>query len=123
MVKAFKEVRAKYVEEVIENVVAFNSERETSNSRNLYSDLEKNIVMQEGDSESEEYCNKEDEEVEYDHFDTQVTEAVDQFQGCFILPNEIEQEYKLWRLSDLSHHLQLVMSIFDKFKIEARSSN
>lgn len=61
--------------------------------------------------------------MEYDHFDTQVTEAVDQFQGCFILPNEIEQEYKLWRLSDLSHHLQLVMSIFDKFKIEARSSN
>lgn len=59
MVKAFKEVRAKYVEEVIENVVAFNSERETSDSRNLYSDLEKNIVMQEGDSESDEYCNKE----------------------------------------------------------------
>ncbi|KAI9556011.1 hypothetical protein GHT06_018572 [Daphnia sinensis] len=63
----------------------------------------------------------ENEEVEYDNFETQITDAL---AHCRIIrrPNESEGEIKLRRLSCLSHRLQLVMSIFDKFKMEARRS-
>ena len=67
----------------------------------------------------------ENEEVEYEIFETQIKEALIQIQSCVRRPNESEEEFKLRRLSCLSHRLQLVMSIFDnKFKfIATRKSN
>lgn len=145
IIKAFKEVRANHIEEVIENVVASSTEKETSDCGNLYSDIEDHTDEQEEEDHTERDMsfNEEDqplgfptnsnseteestillenEEVEHDNFETQITDAL---AHCRIIrrPNESEEELKLRRLSCLSHRLQLVMSIFDKLKMEARRS-
>jgi hypothetical protein len=136
MIKDFKEVRANHIEEVIENVVASSTEKETSDCGNLYSDIEDHADEQEekDHTESDMSSNEKDqplgfptisnseteestivlehEEVEYDHFETQITDAL---AHCQIIrrPNESEEEFKLRRLSCLSHRLELVMSIFE----------
>ena len=148
MIKAFKEVRANHIDEVIENVVASNTEKETSDDENLFPDIEDDIAVQVSPSETdfhqeedrqtlfltdpdlnieteESTIELENEEVEYEIFETQIKEALIQIQSCVRRPNESEEEFKLRRLSCLSHRLQLVMSIFDnKFKfISTRKSN
>lgn len=149
MIKAFKEVRANHIAEVIENVVKSNTEKETSDeeNENLYSDIEDDIAVQVSPSEidfhqeedrqipfstdpdlnseiEESNIELENEEVDYDIFETQINEALIQIQSCVRRRNESEQEFQLRRLSCLSHRLQLVMAIFDKFKFTAtRNSN
>lgn len=144
MIKAFKEVRANHIEEVIENVAASSTEKETSDCGNLYSDIKDHTDEEEDHTKSDMSSNEEDqplgfptnsnseteestivlenEEVEFDNFEIKITEAL---APCQIIrhPNESEEEFKLRRLACLSHRLQLVMSIFDKFKMEARRSN
>lgn len=147
MIKAFKEVRANHIDEVIENVVASNTEKETSDDENLFSDIEDDNAVQVNPSETD-LCQEEDlqiplstdpdvnceteestielenEEVEFSTFEAQINEALIQIQSCVRRPNESEEEFKLRRLSCLSHRLQLVTSIFDKFKfIATRNSN
>jgi hypothetical protein len=121
--------------------------RKTSDDVNLFSDIEDDIAVQVSPSETdfhqeedrqtlfltdpdlniefeESTIELENEEVEYEIFETQIKEALIQIQSCVRRPNESEEEFKLRRLSCLSHRLQLVMSIFDKFKLIAtRNSN
>jgi phage terminase Nu1 subunit (DNA packaging protein) len=53
MIKAFKEVRAYHIDEVIENVVASNTEKETSDDENLFSDIEDDNAVQVNPSETD----------------------------------------------------------------------
>lgn len=108
MIKAFKQVHVNHIDEVIENVVTSNTEKETSDSGNLYSDYLDDINAQ--DSESDESRDEEDEplvfptspnsqtekstilieneEVEHDHFQTKVTDALAQCRGWVRRSNE-----------------------------------
>ena len=105
MIKAFKEVRANHIDEVIENVVASNTEKETSDDENLFPDIEDDIAVQVSPSETDFHQEEdrqtlfstdpdlnseteettielENEEVEYDTFETQINEALIQIQSC-----------------------------------------
>ena len=128
MIKAFKEVRANHIDEVIENVVASNTEKETSDDENLFSDIEDDNAVQVNPSETD-LCQEEDqqiplstdpdvnceteestielenEEFEFSTFEAQINEALIQIQSCVRRPNESEEEFKLRRLSCLSHRL------------------
>ncbi|KZS01454.1 Uncharacterized protein APZ42_001883, partial [Daphnia magna] len=158
MVKAFKHSRSNHVQEVIDSVVANNTEQnvvtEAVHQENLFSDssdveadvenvndlsfneensrenptpenmtpitAENSNALDVGDStrfdisDTTSEIEMENEEVEFLQFERQASESLRTM--FFRNEGETEEQY-LKRLSCFSHRLQLVMAIFDKFRI------
>ncbi|KZS07318.1 Uncharacterized protein APZ42_028996 [Daphnia magna] len=138
MVKAFKLDQSNHMEEIIKSVV--NESNKESEEVSLYSDVDQNrdsntepdsddrskIDPHSDELSSEEThheINIENEEVKYQQFENQLTDSLRTFINPTSSSSPAEDREELLRKPCISHMLQLVMAIFNKFKSSSTSNS
>ncbi|KAI9559669.1 hypothetical protein GHT06_013674 [Daphnia sinensis] len=135
MVKAFKLDRCNHMEEIIESIV--NEGNKESEDVRLYSDVDQNedsYVEPDSDDDlnidpdSDELSvahqiNIENEEVEYQEFEYQLTDSLRTIINPTSSSSPADDKQELSRKPCISHMLQLVMAIFDKVKSSSSSNS